>query len=91
MTCTRLKNGDRHRDIPVIFLTAMSDGPKTKNAGLDLGAVDYITKPISPPIVLARVRHQLALKAQPTFCATRTSIWKLRYPAARANWRPFRT
>jgi putative two-component system response regulator len=47
--------------IPVIFLTAMI-GVEAELRGLDLGAVDYITKPIVPPIVLARVRTQLELK-----------------------------
>lgn len=48
-------------DIPVIFVTAM-DGTDDEEKGLDLGAVDYITKPIRPAIVLARVRAQLELK-----------------------------
>ncbi|MBF0425180.1 MAG: response regulator [Magnetococcales bacterium] len=49
------------RTIPVIFLTAKSN-PEDEERGLALGAVDYITKPISPPILLARVRSHLALK-----------------------------
>ncbi len=49
------------RDIPVIFVTAM-DGTEDEEHGLDCGAVDYITKPIRPAIVLARVRAQLELK-----------------------------
>ncbi|WP_298393764.1 two-component system response regulator [uncultured Azonexus sp.] len=49
------------RDIPVIFVTAM-DGTDDEERGLDCGAVDYITKPIRPAIVLARVRTQLELK-----------------------------
>ncbi len=57
----RLKASERTKNIPVIFITAMDDvGDETK--GFELGAVDYITKPISPPIVLARVRNHLALK-----------------------------
>ncbi len=48
-------------DIPVIFVTAM-DADEDERHGLDLGAVDYITKPVRPPIVLARVRTQLDLK-----------------------------
>ncbi|MBF0624928.1 MAG: response regulator [Magnetococcales bacterium] len=47
--------------IPVIFLTARTDS-EDERRGLDLGAVDYITKPISPPILLSRVRNHLALK-----------------------------
>lgn len=49
------------RDIPVIFVTAM-DHMEAELHGLDVGAVDYITKPIVPPIVLARVHTQLELK-----------------------------
>lgn len=48
-------------DIPVIFVTAM-DNLEAELHGLDVGAVDYITKPIVPPIVLARVHTQLELK-----------------------------
>jgi diguanylate cyclase (GGDEF)-like protein/PAS domain S-box-containing protein len=46
------------RDIPVIFLTALDD-PENIVRGLQLGAADYITKPIQPEVVLARVRNQL--------------------------------
>lgn len=52
--CRRLKADQRTKDIPVVFVTAMSEvGDETR--GLELGAVDYIAKPISPPIVKARV------------------------------------
>lgn len=64
--CRRLKADASTRDIPVIFLTAKSD-VQDETYGLELGAVDYITKPISPPIVLARVKTQLALKAGADF------------------------
>jgi Response regulator containing a CheY-like receiver domain and an HD-GYP domain len=49
------------RDIPVIFLTAMNSS-EDEALGLELGAVDYITKPFNPAIVLARVHTQLELK-----------------------------
>lgn len=49
------------REIPVIFLTAKAEVEDEK-MGLDLGAVDYITKPISPPILLSRVHNHLQLK-----------------------------
>jgi putative two-component system response regulator len=62
----QLKSDIRTRDIPVIFLTAKSE-IEDERKGLELGAVDYITKPISPPIVLARVRTQLSLKAAADF------------------------
>ncbi len=60
--CRRLKAAPTTRHVPVIFLTAKSD-PGDEQMGLSLGAADYITKPISPPILLARVATQLALKA----------------------------
>ncbi|MFH1983370.1 MAG: ATP-binding protein [Pseudomonadota bacterium] len=56
--CRRLKENESTVHIPVIFITAMSDvGYETK--GLECGAVDYITKPISPAIVKVRVKHHL--------------------------------
>lgn len=59
--CYHLKNDARYRDIPIIFVTAMSE-VQDETKGLDLGAIDYLTKPISPPIVKARVRNHLELK-----------------------------
>ncbi len=59
--CQHLKAHPETRNIPVIFVTAMSEVADEKH-GLELGAVDYITKPVSPPIVLARIKTQLALK-----------------------------
>ncbi|UXH80370.1 HD-GYP domain-containing protein [Roseateles amylovorans] len=64
--CARLKGAPATSDIPIIFLTAKSD-VADETRGFSLGAVDYITKPISPPIVLARVRTQLLLKASADF------------------------
>ncbi|ENO85048.1 response regulator [Thauera linaloolentis] len=61
--CKRLKAGPETRDIPVIFVTTMSE-TEDEAHGLALGAVDYIAKPISPAIVLARVRTHLALYDQ---------------------------
>jgi putative two-component system response regulator len=61
-----LKNNPSTHDIPVIFLTAMSAAEDEKK-GLELGAADYITKPISPPIVTARVRTQLENKRAADF------------------------
>jgi putative two-component system response regulator len=60
--CMQLKSNARTAGIPVMFLTAMG-GNETEQAGFDAGAVDYIIKPISPPVVLARVRTHLKLKA----------------------------
>lgn len=64
--CRRLKQAHKTMNIPIIFITAMAEvNDETK--GFELGAVDYITKPISAPIVLARVRNQLTLKAMADF------------------------
>jgi putative two-component system response regulator len=63
---TRLRASAPRADIPVIFLTAKSQ-MEDEERGLHLGAVDFISKPISPPIVLARVRTQLALKSARDF------------------------
>jgi putative two-component system response regulator len=64
--CQRLKSDPATSGIPIIFLTAKST-PEDEQKGLSLGAVDYITKPISPAIVLARINTQLALKAASDF------------------------
>ena len=68
-----LKANAETRGIPVIFLTAMSDAADERN-GLELGAADYITKPISPPIVLARVKTQLQNKAATDFLKDQNSF-----------------
>ena len=57
----RLREEPRTRDIPVIFVTAMND-QEDEERGLELGAVDYISKPLRPRIVMARVHTQLLLK-----------------------------
>ncbi|AGX87376.1 response regulator [Candidatus Symbiobacter mobilis] len=64
--CRRLKSNERTRDIRVIFLTAKSD-VEDERMGFTLGAVDYITKPISPPILLERIKMHLSLKASSDF------------------------
>ena len=58
--CKRLKENKKTRHIPVIYLTTKSN-ELDEAYGFDLGAVDYITKPYSPPIVRARVKNHLAL------------------------------
>ncbi len=64
--CLQLKRQPKTMSIPVIFLTSRSE-VEDEEKGLELGAVDYITKPISPSIVLARVKTQLSLKAMDDF------------------------
>ncbi|SER28116.1 response regulator [Giesbergeria anulus] len=64
--CQRLKAQPATRDIPIIFLTAMT-GTEDETKGLEMGAVDFITKPVNPPVVLARVATQLQVKAAADF------------------------
>jgi diguanylate cyclase (GGDEF)-like protein len=61
--CARLKAEEATRDIPVIFVTS-HDAPEQETRGLELGAVDFIAKPVNPAVVRARVRTHLTLKAQ---------------------------
>jgi diguanylate cyclase (GGDEF)-like protein len=58
--CKQIKISERHCKIPVIFLTVKNE-TEDEIKGFEIGAVDYITKPISPPIVKTRVSTQLAL------------------------------
>ena len=56
--CQQLKEKEQTKNIPIIFITAVSDvGHEAK--GLELGAIDYIAKPFSLPIVKARIKHHL--------------------------------
>ncbi len=58
--CRRLKADPKTRPIPIIFISAMT-AQEDERQGLELGAIDYITKPISPPILLSRVKNYLEL------------------------------
>lgn len=64
--CRRLRGEARTRHIPVIFITAQG-AADDEIRGLELGAVDYLTKPINPPTVLMRVDNQLRIKAAADF------------------------
>jgi len=64
--CRALKADPATANIPVIFVTAMSE-VADEQLGLALGAVDYITKPISAPLVLARIKTQLGMKRMQDF------------------------
>jgi putative two-component system response regulator len=64
--CRQLKADPQTRNIPVIFVTSKTQ-LADEQQGFAVGAVDYIFKPISPPIVLARVRTHLALKHAASF------------------------
>ncbi len=59
--CEKLKSDPETEKIPVIFITSMSDEEDEKK-GLELGAVDYITKPFRPDIVMARIENHIKLK-----------------------------
>lgn len=59
--CQQLKADERTKNIPILFVTALSDAADEER-GLHLGAVDYISKPFSPPIALARIENHLQLK-----------------------------
>jgi len=59
--CTRLKMSAETRDIPIIFLTGQTE-IEDETKGFDVGAVDYIHKPLSPAIVKARVQTHLVLR-----------------------------
>ena len=71
--CRQLKQQAATRDIPVIFLTACADA-EAERAGLEAGAVDYVTKPFNPPVLLARVKTHLALKAQADFLRDKSAF-----------------
>ncbi|GAA4426280.1 two-component system response regulator [Acidovorax lacteus] len=71
--CRALKSDAGTASIPVIFVTALSDS-QDEAAGFDVGAVDYITKPVSPPVVRARVRTHLSLVRLDELRETRLQI-----------------
>lgn len=60
-TLKRLKADPEAADIPVIFLTAKND-PGSELEGLNLGAIDYVSKPFSPPLLLKRIENHLAMR-----------------------------
>ncbi|MBF0509160.1 MAG: SpoIIE family protein phosphatase [Deltaproteobacteria bacterium] len=75
--CRRLKADDRSRDIPVIFITAMGES-EDETKGLELGAIDYLTKPINPAIVQARVKNHLQLKLAQEELARQNEILEIK-------------
>lgn len=72
-TCSRLKANPATRAIPVIFVTALSE-VSDESAGFAVGAVDYIAKPISPPLVHARIKTHLSLVGVDELQRTRLQI-----------------
>jgi putative two-component system response regulator len=71
--CAALKADPATASIPVIFVTALND-TDDELEGFEAGAVDYITKPVSPPIVRARVRNHLSLVRMEELRASRLEI-----------------
>ncbi|WP_415892068.1 two-component system response regulator [Neptuniibacter sp. PT8_73] len=71
--CKRLKETGNTADIPIIFLTAKTES-RDETKGLALGAVDYLTKPVNPEILMARVSNHLQLKAQKDFLADKNEF-----------------
>lgn len=71
--CTYLKADPLTQEIPVIFITA-KDGDGDERRGLELGAIDYITKPFNPPIVQIRVRNHLELKRHRDILKTLSTV-----------------
>ena len=71
--CQALQRAPLTAPIPVIFITALTDSQDETN-GFDVGAVDYITKPVSPPVVRARVRTHLSLVRMDELRETRLQI-----------------
>ena len=71
--CRVLKADAATAAIPVIFITALTDS-QDETAGFDAGAVDYVTKPFSPPVVRARVRTHLSLVRMDELRETRLQI-----------------
>ncbi|MCA9597904.1 MAG: two-component system response regulator [Myxococcales bacterium] len=69
----RLRSNAATATIPVIFVTAL-DGSSDEERGLAAGAVDYISKPIKPPVVLARVNTHLELKAARDLLSDRNAL-----------------
>jgi len=76
-TLRRLREDPATRDIPVIFVTAM-DADNDEAIGLQMGAVDYVTKPIRPAILLARIRTRLELQAARDHLARQNEILEAR-------------
>ncbi|MGX9462867.1 response regulator [Shewanella sp. A14] len=71
--CQQLKADPRTKAVPVIFVTALSDDVDEAK-GFDVGAVDYITKPVSPAVVKARVRTHLSLVQAEDLRRTRLQV-----------------
>ena len=72
-TCRRMKERPECREVPVIFMTAVEE-PAQKLRAFEAGALDYITKPVYPPEVLARVAAHLKIRALQTSLADELAL-----------------
>ncbi len=80
--CRQLKNNPKTQYIPIIFVTA-KDNAQDEEKGLNLGAVDYISKPFTTAIVKARIRNHIALKQHADLLEELASIDPLTHLANR--------
>ncbi|MEO5341644.1 MAG: response regulator [Magnetococcus sp. MYC-9] len=71
--CRLLKQDARSQDIPILFVTAKSE-MEDELMGFELGAADYLVKPVTPPIVLARVHTHLAMNDQKKLLADQVAV-----------------
>lgn len=71
--CAHLKQDAVTKEIPIVFITAM-DQEEDETRGLELGAIDYITKPLRPAIVKARVRNHIEFKKSKDILASLSSV-----------------
>ncbi|MEC4724679.1 two-component system response regulator [Shewanella sp. D64] len=74
--CRRVKGDAGLSDIPIIFLTAKTS-INDETMGFDLGAADYLSKPISPPLLLARVKTHLQIKASKDFLKNQNAFLEI--------------
>jgi putative two-component system response regulator len=74
--CMRLKANDKTKDIPIIFLTTKNE-VEDETKGLEVGAIDYITKPINPLILLSRVKTHLAAKKMQDYLNDKNSFLEI--------------
>lgn len=86
--CRELKSNPQTSGIPVIFVTSLNDVDEEER-GLNLGAVDYITKPFHLPIVKARVRNHLSLKLKTDLLEELSHIDGLTHIANRRHFDEF--
>jgi PAS domain S-box-containing protein len=84
--CSRLKEMPRLRDCPVIFLTTLESADDEQRA-LSLGAADLIHKPVSPPVVMARVRNHLELARVQHVLRERNAVLELAHNKAKESLR----